>query len=635
MTDERLLSDTRLGTLAQDHHTAVLTGGQWVVAYDQTNLEGRVRITTPGDTPEADSFVDLPGLRGSDNLIVTALADGGFVLGTTSRGIGGDRSEGISLRAYDADGTPRGAAVQVVEGPVSNLTYGLTELPDGGFVLDYRANPTNREDRHDQLLFLDGDFAARGAPVVLSPDGILGQNTTAANTDVAVLADGTLAVAYGVSNSTFVRDVMVQRYRADGTPIDTARQVADVFNGGQLQTIRVEAMPGGGFGVFWMALAAEPGVPGGQFRVFVQRYNAAGRPEGEAAPLPASADAEVEPTVQFNTYASDSFDVAVLDNGQIFVATSTQDPDLGADEEDVGYAVYDATGALLQPFTLAPVDRDDDQRYPLLDRVDGDTLLLTYFDDQNVLLQQQSGIDGLVLEAFTPPPLDLTGTDGEDLLRGGMADDTIDGRGGSDTIEGGDGFDRLIGGLGDDLIFGGATIADLRDLIFGGAGNDTIDGGHGNDELRGDAGNDSIAGGFGADTVIGGAGNDTLTGSAFGDVIFGGDGMDFVNGGFGSDRVNGGADADLFFHLGIADHGNDWIQDYSAADGDVLVFGGTATADQFQINVAVTASAGDARTSEAFVIYRPTGQIIWALVDGMGEAAITLRAGGVEFDLMG
>ena len=103
--------------------------------------------------------------------------------------------------------------------------------------------------------------------------------------------------------------------------------------------------------------------------------------------------------------------------------------------------------------------------------------------------------------------------------------------------------------------------------------NDSIDGGHGNDELRGDEGNDSIEGGFGVDTVIGGVGDDVLSGSAWSDEVFGGTGEDFINGGFGSDRVNGGDDADRFYHLGIADHGSDWIQDYDAADGDVLIFG--------------------------------------------------------------
>jgi hypothetical protein len=34
------------------------------------------------------------------------------------------------------------------------------------------------------------------------------------------------------------------------------------------------------------------------------------------------------------------------------------------------------------------------------------------------------------------------------------------------------------------------------------------------------------------------------------------------------------------------------------------------------------------------VIYRPTGQIIWALVDGAAEDNMTLQIGGTEFDLL-
>ncbi|SER10562.1 hypothetical protein SAMN04488043_1161, partial [Thalassovita gelatinovora] len=142
-------------------------------------------------------------------------------------------------------------------------------------------------------------------------------------------------------------------------------------------------------------------------------------------------------------------------------------------------------------------------------------------------------------------------------------------------------------------------------------------------------------GGFGTDTVIGGAGDDVLTGQAWSDLIFGGDGDDFINGGFGYDRVNGGSGADRFYHLGVADHGSDWVQDYTAADGDVLVFGGTASADQFQLNLTETANAGGAGVEEAFVIYRPTGQILWALVDGAAQDEITLMLNGVSHDLLG
>ncbi|PHO03712.1 hypothetical protein CSC82_12750 [Rhodobacteraceae bacterium 4F10] len=230
---------------------------------------------------------------------------------------------------------------------------------------------------------------------------------------------------------------------------------------------------------------------------------------------------------------------------------------------------------------------------------------------------------------------------GNDLLTGNRAANSLSASDGNDTLYGGDGADTLNGGFGHDVIIGGNSQSDVRDVVFGGRGNDSIDGGYGNDELRGDAGNDIIAGGFGADTVIGGTGDDTLTGSAFGDQIFGGDGNDFINGGWGYDLVNGGAGADRFFHIGIADHGSDWIQDYNTAEGDVLQFGiASATRSQFQINTTHTATAagersGDDNVEEAFVIYRPTGQIMWALVDGGGQSSINLQIGQDVFDLMG
>ncbi len=224
----------------------------------------------------------------------------------------------------------------------------------------------------------------------------------------------------------------------------------------------------------------------------------------------------------------------------------------------------------------------------------------------------------------------LNGLDGPDILEGGAGNDILRGDAGNDVLRGGDGADTVNGGAGNDALFGGDSDADLRDVIFGGAGNDRIDGGAGNDSLAGGAGADIIEGGAGADTVIGNAGADVLTGSAFSDLIFGNDGFDFINGGFGSDRVNGGAGADRFFHAGVAGHGSDFIQDYSGTQGDRLVWGGGAASQgQFQVNYATTPNAGGG-TQEAFVIYRPTGQILWALIDGADET-IRLQLGADVF----
>jgi len=144
-----------------------------------------------------------------------------------------------------------------------------------------------------------------------------------------------------------------------------------------------------------------------------------------------------------------------------------------------------------------------------------------------------------------------------------------------------------------------------------------------------------INGDFGVDLIVGGTGNDVLGGGAWSDEIFGSDGFDFINGGWGHDRLNGGADGDRFYHLGIADHGSDWIQDYNAAEGDVLLWGGgAASPDDFLIQRAETANAGVGGVQEIFVTHIPTGNLLWALVDGDAQSEINIMIDGVVYDLL-
>lgn len=229
----------------------------------------------------------------------------------------------------------------------------------------------------------------------------------------------------------------------------------------------------------------------------------------------------------------------------------------------------------------------------------------------------------------------IYGGGGNNLIYGGGGNNVLNGGDGDDTIYGGEGNDTIIGGGGNNLLIGGQTENNLRDVIYGGTGKDTINGGYGNDLLYGGDGDDVIDGGFGSDSIYGGAGNDTMNGGPLSDYISGGPGDDFINGGFGHDRLVGGAGADTFFHLGIRSHGSDWIQDYSAKEGDKLQFGQTAQISDFQINYANTANAGQADVAEAFVIYKPTGQIIFALVNGAAQDHIYLQLGSTVHDLLG
>lgn len=244
-------------------------------------------------------------------------------------------------------------------------------------------------------------------------------------------------------------------------------------------------------------------------------------------------------------------------------------------------------------------------------------------------------VTGAVLEGGATGDV-LTGGAGNDLLRGRDGPDILRGHDGHDWLFGGDGGDTLNGGDGNDVIYGGTTDADISDVIYGGNGHDRIYGGAGNDIVYGGNDNDSIEGGAGADELLGQLGDDVITGSAWSDLIYGGEGNDFINGGFGSDRVNGGTGADRFYHLGIPDHGSDWIQDYTSTEGDSLLWGGGPDSPQnFQVNFAETPNAGTSGVAEAFVIYLPTDQIIWALVDGAAQDQINIRIAGNVFDLMG
>ncbi|MEP1929915.1 MAG: calcium-binding protein [Paracoccaceae bacterium] len=205
------------------------------------------------------------------------------------------------------------------------------------------------------------------------------------------------------------------------------------------------------------------------------------------------------------------------------------------------------------------------------------------------------------------------------------------------AIQAGDEADRIVGSDADDTIIGGVSPNDLRDVIFAGKGNDHVEGGYGNDEIYGGEGGDMLLGGFGADKLVGQHGDDVIAGGALSDLIFGNDGNDFINGGYGHDRINGGQGADKFYHLGVHGHGTDWIQDFTAADGDVLLFAdNSANFDDFHVNFAETTSAGQIGVKEAFVVYQPTGQIIWALIDGEAQSELMIQLGSsfAEYDLL-
>ena len=267
----------------------------------------------------------------------------------------------------------------------------------------------------------------------------------------------------------------------------------------------------------------------------------------------------------------------------------------------------------------------------------------------------------------------LDGGAGNDILAGGAGADSLFGGLGDDTMEGGLGADVFDGGAGQDWVsYGRATLGLTLDLeapvrnsrsalgdVFsgiegfrgsafgdaiygnaganffeGGAGNDSLSGRDGADTLWGGAGNDVLSGGAGADWLAGNAGADQLLGEVGEDVLVGGDGNDTLDGGAGTDQLTGGLGADQFRHDGLAAQGTDWVTDYLAGQGDVLVFTTAgATRAQFGVTFGVVDGMGGA-AAEAYVTYLPTGQPLWLIADGAAMADLMLRLGTTSFDLL-
>ncbi|HEY9831565.1 MAG TPA: calcium-binding protein [Stenomitos sp.] len=298
----------------------------------------------------------------------------------------------------------------------------------------------------------------------------------------------------------------------------------------------------------------------------------------------------------------------------------------------------------------------------------------------------------------------ITGTQYDDVLRGGTGIDTLKGGAGNDTlidtngiVDGGTGIDTLVAdysqlnnGAGVDMGFNGYSSVFTRidgnpilsysnieqfnvtgtqydDVLRGGAGNDTLIGGAGNDILNGGAGNDTLIDTNG--TVDGGAGIDTLvadysqlnngygvdvgnnganaifsrlsgnpvleysnveqfkiTGTQYDDVLRGGVGNDALNGGNGNDFLQGGSGtigvgeldtltggqgADIFSlvdKFGNPAYATDdingfaLITDFNMAQGDTIQLDGFASQYQL-VSVFWGQSFGSATMQDTAVVY--------------------------------
>ena len=229
----------------------------------------------------------------------------------------------------------------------------------------------------------------------------------------------------------------------------------------------------------------------------------------------------------------------------------------------------------------------------------------------------------------------LIGNDGNDSFIAGAGDDLLNGGAGADTLNANGGNDTLIGGAGADILNGGAGIDTADYSASSGAVNvnlatgngsggdaagdtlsyiDNIIGSNGDDTFRGNAAANILIGNDGNDSFIAGAGDDLLNGSAGADTLDANGGNDTLIGGAGADILNGGAGIDT--------------ADYSASASAVNVnlltgigSGGDAAGDTLSSIENITGSAGD----DTF-----TGNAGANILTGNGGSDLMTGGGGTD-----
>ena len=593
---------------------------------------------------------------GSQSSAVVTQTDGGFVV--AFHGTGPDQN-GVDdgyidtyFQRFDEDGQAIGPNIQLPNSLAEDTRIqSIATLTDGTFVILTARSDILDYDIHAHRFSANGTplgqptMLARDVDMGLTVPGSLGAFTSPTpGAQIAATSDGGYVVTWwSVTDRVDGRynTIFAQGFGPNGFPKAPAQILSpavatDSLNFDRQRYPEIFNLGENRNAVIWRREPDDNGPS--KDAVFMRLVNDNG--------IPVSGLIDLDPD---GVFEPDAF--VALTGGYFLAAHRLEAPEqnvfLGSlrDFYDVALRLYDANGRQMgETITINADVHEDIERVALAMLSDGN-LAVTWdasvgTADADVFgnTYDTGSVLGEILGVQRASLGSSEGTAASEYMLGGAENERLNGADGNDTILGGPGSDTILGGAGNDQLFGmnggNALISDLRDFVSGGDGDDLIKGEAGNDELRGDSGHDTISGGFGVDTVIGGTGDDVLTGSAFSDLVFGGDGNDFVNGGFGSDRINGGNGADRFFHVGVAGHGSDWIQDFDDSAGDVMVFGGSATIDQFQVNVANTPSAGNIGVDEAFVIYRPTGQILWALVDGMANNELTIRINGADFDLL-
>ncbi len=582
--------------------------------------------------------ISTQNVNAQDGSAVAVLRDGRIAVVWKDTGTNtGD----IKLQILNSDGTPAGAEITVNATTTGQQTRpAITALPDGGFVVGWTSFAS---DGNGDVAYRT--FDATGAATMASDGAIT--NTAGYQQDISLVAltgghfaigwnDGnTMTTGLGSSTAAMLREfdgagAVAGDIRLSGTTGGDWGPVL-AFDGSQLLTAWDDS---GSDGIFTRTLA--PPLPGTDFTNDGTRVDTG--PVRESSNDPDVALTGAGPVVVWDDVTTGTVgrDIYVSVNGTVSrVNTSTSGDQAeaavaGLDTggfvvvwrdlsvsggSDIRARVYDESGVATSAdflVTEAGTASTGSQFLPdVACLVDG-RFIVTWSDERT-----GHGIDGRIFDPRTAAILFFGTGDGElvfgtgftpgDTIWGFDGDDTLMAMGGDDMLRGDGGNNRLDGGRGTDTA-DYSTGADAIDVTLRGGSYANLFHGTQTDRLRN------------VENLWGSAQSDRLIGDDRVNQILGNDGSDLIDGGLGVDVLSGGGMADTFrFSTAVTGRDNrDDLTDFKTGVDRIALkasvfaaLGGSIAAGEFVLGSAAV-------DGNDFLIYNAATRVLSYDADGNG-----------------
>ncbi len=257
---------------------AELSDGRFVVAYQLSevvlNANGGIADFQPDAYVQILDATGVPiGLRiALGNLAtedeiephVTATSDGGFVVVWNQ--VDAERNFDVVMQRFDANGNAVGNAA-LVDAPSERVAPVVEGLADGRVIAVWLVDGWTGFVPVARIFGSDGQ--AEGPAFTVGEPGVVPLPADMWNPSVTSLDDGGFVIAWVGSFAGTGRDIMVQRFDADGDPVGSAARL-DTGSAADQVNPEVVALPDGGYLVVWSQGTAVRG----------QRFAADGDPVG-------------------------------------------------------------------------------------------------------------------------------------------------------------------------------------------------------------------------------------------------------------------------------------------------------------------------------------------------------------------